>query len=124
MCLLIGGVGVLSLRLLKDAPEEGSRIISVFFLVFAAGAITGMVRYLRAIISEFRYDGSKLVFRTIGNPALHAVGLADITSIREWRGRGGQLGFLLQLRNGRNFYLEYSVSNSATLVNLLRTHMV
>ena len=124
MCLLIGGVGVVSLRLLRDAPDRAPRIIAILFLVFAAAAITGLVRYLQQIISEFRYDGSRLVFRTVGNPAPRAIGLSDIVSIQEWRGRGGRLEFRIHLRNGRKFYLEYSVSDSATLVNLLRTHLV
>lgn len=123
ICLLFGGMGVLSLRLLKVAPDRVPRILSILLMVFAAAAIAVMVRYLRQIISDFRYDGSKLVFRTIGHPVPQAVALADITSIREWRGRGGQSGFRLQLRDRQKFYLECSVSNSAALVNLLRTHM-
>jgi cobalamin synthase len=37
MCLLFGGMGVLSLRLLKVAPDKAPRILVVLFLVFAAG---------------------------------------------------------------------------------------
>ena len=124
MCLLFAGMGILGLRIMTAATEKAPRILSIFFVVLAVAAITAMVRYLRTIISEFRYDGSKLAFRTVGNSVPGAVALADIISIREWRGRGGQSGFRFQLRDRRKFYLEHSVSNSTALVNLLRTHMV
>lgn len=117
-------MGILSLRIITAAPEKAPRILSILFLVFAIVAIIGMVGYLRSIISEFRYNGSNLAFRTVGNSSPQTVGLPDIISIREWRGKGGQSGFRLQLQDRRKFYLEYSVSNSATLVNLLRTHMI
>ena len=123
ICLLFAAMGTLSLRIMTAATQKAPRILSIFFVVFAVAAITGMVRYLQTIISEFRYNGSKLAFRTVGSPVPRAVALADIISIQDWRGRGGQSGFRLQLRDRRKFYLEHSVSNSAALVNLLRTHM-
>ena len=124
MCLLFGGMVFLSFRALPTAPDKPPRILSVLFVVFSAVAITGMLRHLRTIISEFRYDGSKLKFRTVGNTVPQAVGIPDIVSIREWRGRGGQSGFCLELRDRGKLYLEYSVSNATALVNLMRTHMI
>jgi hypothetical protein len=82
-----------------------------------------MVRYLRTIVSEFRYDGSILRFRTVGRRKPQALRLTEIMSIREWKGRGGPVGYRLQSQDGEKLYLESSVSNSTTLVNLLRTHM-
>jgi hypothetical protein len=123
VCLLFGGMGFLSLRILPTPPDKPPRILSILFVVFAAVAITGMFRYLRTIISEFRYDGSKLRFRTVGNREPQTLHLTDIVSLREWKGRGGPVGYRLQSRDGNKLYLEHSVSNSITLVNLMRTHM-
>jgi len=97
MCLLFAGMILLSLRVLPTAADKPPRIINILFVVFAAVAITGMLRYLRTITSEFRYNGSTLRFRTVGNTVPQAVGIADIASIREWRGKGGQSGFCLQI---------------------------
>jgi hypothetical protein len=86
MCLLFGGMGLLSIRIMPTAPDKPPRILSVLFVVFSAVAITGMLRHLRTIISEFRYDGSKLRFMTVGNREPQTLHLADIVSLREWKG--------------------------------------
>ena len=49
--------------------------------------------------------------------------LPDIREVREWRGRGGPLGYRLLFRDKQRVYLEYSVSNSIVLAERLRANI-
>ena len=127
MCLLFSGLGLLNLHLMIAEPHGGrdkARLfVSFLFVLFAAVAIRYQFFFLRTVISEFQYDGSTLRFRTLGTQEPQFRPLADIASIRDWRGRGGQLGYRLQFQDGRKLYLEFSVSNSVALANRLRADL-
>jgi hypothetical protein len=75
------------------------------------------------MISEFQYDGSMLQFRTIGIAEPQMRPLGDIADIRGWLGKGGPLGYRLLFQDRQKLYLEFSVSNSITLVNQLRADL-
>jgi hypothetical protein len=127
MFLVFGGMGFMNVRLMiagmHAGPNRAILFFSVLFVFFVVAAVTSQVWFHRRIISEFRYDGSSLQFRTIGTQEPQMRPLADIASIREWRGRGGPLGYLLQFQDKSKLYLEFSVSNSIALANRLRTHL-
>lgn len=125
MCTLFAGLALLNIRLIVLAAHSGQKasvFFSLLFLLFTAAAIAGQIWFQRRIVAEFRYDGATLEFLTVagqGQPAQFRP-LAHIVSIRDWRGRGGNLGYLLQFQDRQKLYLEYSVTNSIALVNRLR----
>jgi hypothetical protein len=49
--------------------------------------------------------------------------LVDMAAIRDWKGKGEQLGYRLLFQDKQKLYLEFSVSNSITLVNQLRADL-
>ena len=51
---------------------------------------------------------------------METLDLSEIAEIRDWIGRGNPLGFRLKFRNGRKYYIEYSVSNSAAIAAEIR----
>ena len=123
MCVLFAGFGLFNLHLMAAAPAKSQRTVSVIFLAFAAVAVIGMLWYLRRIISEFGYDGSTLTFRTVGKREPQTLPRAEIESIREWRGKGGRMGYRLLCRGRRRLYLEFAAENSIELINRLRKDM-
>lgn len=127
MCLLFTGLGLLNLHIMKvngsSAADRARLSVSVIFVAFAAIAIAGQLWYLRRIISEFRYDGQTLQFRTVGRQDIEVVRAAEITSIRDWKGKGGSLGYRLKCEDRGKLYLEFSVSNSVALANRLRAEI-
>lgn len=127
MCLLFGGLGLLNVHLIiaevHAGPNKARLFVSFLFVVFAGVAIRSQVLFHRTLIAEFRYDGSALQFRALGTQDPQFRPLADIASIRDWRGRGGQLGYRLQFQDKQKLYLEFSVSNSIALANRLRAEL-
>jgi hypothetical protein len=127
MFLVFSGMGFMNVRLMiagvPAGPNRAILFFSVLFICFVVAAIVSQVWFHRRIISEFRYDGSALQFRTIGLQEPQFRPLADIASIREWNGKGGPLGYRLQFQDKQKLYLEFSVSNSIALANRLRTHL-
>jgi hypothetical protein len=85
--------------------------------------VFGGMGYQRRTISEFRYDGSTLQFRTLGILEPQMRPLSDVASIQDWRGKGGSLGFRLLLQDRQKLYLEFSVSNSIELVSRVRADL-
>jgi len=119
MTLLFAAFGAMNIRFLfpvaGSRPAKGILLVSCLFIVFALSAIAMQIRFRRRIITEFSYEGSALRFRTLGVPLIETRDLSEITDIRDWRGRGGSLGYRLSFRDGKVFYLEYSVSNATDL---------
>jgi hypothetical protein len=74
------------------------------------------------MVCEFDYDGSTLRFRTLGIRQTHVRPHADVAQVKDWRGRGGPIGYRLVFRDGGKVYLEYSVANSIVLADQLRRH--
>jgi hypothetical protein len=70
------------------------------------------------MVCEFDFDGSTLRFRTLGIRQTRP--LADVAQVKDWRGRGGPIGYRLVFRDGAKVYLEYSVANSIALADQLR----
>lgn len=120
MCVLFAGLGLISARTAFAATDKAPIIVSLIFMAFTASAIAGQFWFQRRIVCEFAYDGATLQFRTLGIPATQVRPLAEIAEVKEWRGRGGPLGFRLVFRDGWKVYLEYSVKNSIALANQLR----
>jgi hypothetical protein len=124
MSLVFGGMALMNGRPLispvHTGPDKARLFVSFLFVLFAGFGIGSQVWFHRRMITEFRYDGSTLQFRTIGLQEPQFRPLADISSIREWRGKGGPLGYRLQLRDKQKLYLAFSVSNSIALANRLR----
>jgi hypothetical protein len=127
MVLVFGGMAFIDGRMMIAAahagPDRAIMFFSFLFVLIVGAAVGSQVWFHRRIISEFRYDGSTLQFRTIGTQEPQMRPLADIASIREWRGRGGPLGYRLQFQNKQKLYLEFSLSNSVALANRLRADL-
>jgi hypothetical protein len=124
MFLVFGGMAFMDVRLMiagvHAGPDRAIIFFSVLFVLFLATAVLSQVWFHRRIITEFRYDGSTLQFRTIGFQEPQFRPISDIASIREWKGRGGPLGCLLRLQDKQKLYLEFSVSNSIALADRLK----
>jgi hypothetical protein len=86
-------------------------------------AIASQVRFQRSLITEFRYDGSTIQFQTLGIQEAQMRPFSDIVAIRDWKGKGGPLGYRLVLQDRQKLYLEFSVSNSIVLANRLRADL-
>ena len=124
MSVLFGGMALISLWLMiRPAHTRADQMrffVSFLMMLLAGAAIGSQVWFHRRIISEFRCDWSTLQFQTIGIQQPHMRPLADLTSIQDWRGKGGILGYCFQFRDRQKLYLEFSVSNSIVLANRLR----
>jgi hypothetical protein len=105
-------MGLLSIRVLPTGPDKPPRILTVLFVVIGAVAITGMVRYLRAIVSEFRYDGSTLRFRTVGSRKPLALPLRDIVPFRN--GKGGAALWDIGCNRGTETLVQNRFGDAAT----------
>lgn len=101
-------------------PDKARTIVSLIFMVLTTSAIAGQFWFQRRIDCEFDYDGRTLQFRTLGIPRTQVRPLADLVQVKEWRGRGGPIGYRLVFRDGGKVYLEYSVGNSIALAEQLR----
>jgi hypothetical protein len=127
MSVLVVGMTLLYARFIIPPAHTGSAkarfFLSFLFVAFAVFGIGSLIWYHRRIIAEFRYDGSALRYRTLGTREPQDRPLADIASIRDWRGRGGQLGYRLQFQDKQKLYLEFSVSNSIALANRLQAEL-
>jgi hypothetical protein len=122
MCVLFAGLGVMSARIAfaSDARTDKARIIVTLIFAAVTCAIAGQFWFQRRILCVFEYDGRTLRFRTLGIPQTQVRLPADIAQVKEWRGRGGPIGYRLVFRDGWKVYLEYSVANSIALANQLR----
>jgi hypothetical protein len=127
MFLVFGGMAFIDVRMMIAAahagPDRAIMFFSFLFMLIVGAAIGSQVWFHRRIISEFRYDGLTLQFRTIGIKEPQMRLLSHIKAIRDWKGRGGPLGYRLQFQDKQKLYLEFSVSNSIALVNRLRAHL-
>lgn len=120
MCVLFAGLGFIGVRVLFAAREQPPRIVSLLFMAFAVTAISGTMWFQRRMICGFDYDGGTLRFRTLGVPQTQVRPFSDIQQVKDWRGRGGPIGYILVFHNAGKLYLEYSVSNSIALAEQLR----
>ena len=103
---------------------KGAAVAMMLWFTFLAAFAIGMQRrYDRRMIAQFSFDGSLLRFKTLGNAEPQARALSEIARVREWRGRGGPLGYRLDFRDGAKAYLEYSVTNATALSVQLRFRM-
>ena len=127
MCLCFSGLGLISVRMLFPAgdacPDKARVVVSLLFLTFTTAAIAGQMWFQRRIVCDFNYDGCTLQFRTLSVQQMQMRPLPDIREVREWRGRGGPLGYRLLFRDKQRVYLEYSVSNSIVLAERLRANI-
>lgn len=124
MCVAFVCVGCVAVRgFFPSAAEprtKGLFIAGAAMIAMVIFCIGGQVWFRRRMIAEFSFDGSALRFRTLGNPEMETRDLSQIAEVRDWRGRGTPLGYRLKFRDGRKFYLEYSVSNSAAIAEEIR----
>lgn len=124
MCLLFGGFGLLNGRFLllarQAGPAKGLVLSSLVFITIAGFGVGMQVWFWRRIIREFSYDGRALRFRTLGTTEMKTRDLREIADVREWRGRGGQLGYRLVFRDGQKIYLQYGVPNSVAAAEQIR----
>lgn len=116
MCLLCGGLLVLSVRFLlpvQGAVATKGQIVGSLMMMAISALMLGMqIHFRRRIIREFSYDGQALRFRTLGIPIQAIRQLAEIAEISEWRGRRGVQGYKIRLRDRQTIYLQSSVTNS------------
>jgi hypothetical protein len=123
MCILFTGMGLLNLRILSQAALQGGIAPTVFslgFVIFVTWAVAMMFRFLRLIVNEFRYNGFMFEFRTIGVRQTQTRPLSQIAAVRDWRGRGGALGYRIVFQDRGKVYLSYAVTNAAQVGELLR----
>lgn len=117
VCVVFAGLAFVNFRAMSAAGgavrAKGPLIV---ILVLAAIMVAAQLRFQRRLIVEFSYDGSILQFRTLGQPELQAKPANAISRIKDWRGRGGQIGYRLIFRDGEKAYLENAVSNASELV--------
>jgi hypothetical protein len=127
LCLFFAGFTFPSAySLLRAAAIERRQEILIAGLLFPTipALFIGMqLWFRRRTISEFAFDGRAFQFQTLGRSRRQTRELSEIAQVRDWRGRGGQLGYRLVFRNGAKAYLEYSVSNSTTVAEQLRLHI-
>ena len=127
MSVLFVGLALIGARMFflapHDVPSKAPLVFSTVFVLFAVFAIASQIRFQRSLITEFRYDGSTIQFQTLGIQEAQMRPVSDIAAIRDWRGKGGPLGYRLVLQDGRKLYLEFSVSNSVAFVNQLRADL-
>jgi hypothetical protein len=123
MCILFTAMGLLNLRILSQTALHGDIAPTVFslgFVIFVTWAIAMQFRFLRLIVSEFRYDGFMFEFRTIGIRQAQTKPISQIAAVKEWRGRGGPQGYRIVFQDRGKVYLSYAVTNAAQLGELLR----
>jgi hypothetical protein len=123
MCILFAGMALLNLRILSQTALQGDIApagFSLGFLIFVTWAIAMQFRFLRFIVSEFRYDGFMFEFRTIGIRQTQTKTLSQIAAVKEWRGRGGPQGYRIVFQDRGKVYLSYGVTNAAQVGELLR----
>jgi hypothetical protein len=124
MCLLLGGFALLSGHfLLSDGearPAKGLLGSSLVFVAVACFGLGMLVWFRRRIVNVFSYDGCALRFSTLGRAEMQTRDLSEIADLREWRGRGGPLGFRLCFRDGQKVYLQYGVVNAAAAAEQMR----
>jgi hypothetical protein len=122
--LVIGGFALVNLHfvpLLRGAgAAKGAMLIMLWMVLIAAIGIGTQLWFWRRMVSDFSYDGSALRFRTLGRPEMETRYLMEITNICDWRARGSRMGYRLTFRDKQKIYLQYSVSNSAEVAELIR----
>jgi hypothetical protein len=128
MGLFFIGFGLLGARNLFGAagrvPTRGLVIASLLFIAWAAFLIGLNLWFGRRIITEFAFDGQWFSFRTLGASEMQRRGLPEIADVRDWRGRGQYLGYVLVFRLRGKAYLEYTVSNCAAVAEQLRSKLL
>src|SRR5437870_3289276 len=102
-------------------PAKGLLLSSLAFVAIAVFSVGLQLWFWRRIVCEFNYDGRVLRFRTLGIPGMQSREMSDIADLRDWRGRGGSVGYRLRFANGEKVYLQYGVSNSDALAEEIRT---
>lgn len=116
MCVLFGGLFVLSFRVFLPAKSAGSNrgqiAASLVLMAVSILAIVIQFRFRKRMIKEFSYDGRALRFNTLGSPLQEIRDLSEIEKLSEWRGRGGTQGYKIRLRAGKTVYLSNAVTNS------------
>src|SRR5258708_31284254 len=91
------------------------------FLVFICWAIAMQIRFQRRMVSEFSYDGFTFQFRTLGIRQAQTRPVSQIEVVRDWRGRGGPMGYRIVFRDRGKVYLAYSVTNAGRVGEPLRS---
>jgi len=127
MTVLFVGLACVGARMFllgpHDVPSKAPVVFSTVFVLFSMFAVASQVRFQRSLITEFRYDGSTIQFQTLRLQEAQMRPVSDIAAIRDWRGKGGPLGYRLQFQDKQKLYLEFSVSNSVALANRLRADL-
>jgi len=125
MCLLFGGLFVLSLRILL--PGKGANrsqiAASLIMMAVSVSTIAMQFRFRTRIVREFSYDGRALRFNTLGSPAQETRDRSDIEKISEWQGRGGTQGYKIRFRGGKTIYLSSAVTNSREAAERISTDL-
>jgi hypothetical protein len=92
MGLLFFGMDFMNTRFMGSTAHNvafKSRLfVTLLFVLIAVGGIGMQVWFQRRIVSEFRYDGSMLQFRTIGIAEPQMRPLSHIAAIRDCRVKG------------------------------------
>lgn len=124
MTLLFAGLAIFNIRFLFTAAVPGAgrptRIVSALFIVLSAVVIWLQIWWRNRVVREFSYQDSTLRFRTLGISRQRERARKELEEVRDWRGRGGQLGYRLIFRDGSHLYLELSVSHAEELARELR----
>ena len=124
VCFLLAGIGVLAVRLLFQPAHrsEGLLIATLLYLAVAALGIATQVWFQRRIIGEFHFDSASFRFRALASSTTETRALSEIADVREWRGRGRALGYMLVFRDGGKAYLQHCVSNAPAVAEQLRSY--
>jgi hypothetical protein len=124
MCFWFAVIGFIAVRGFFPTPGDprtkGRVVASALMLAMVTFCIGGQVWFQRRTISEISFDGRGLRLRTLGTKQMETLDLSEIAEVRDWIGRGNALGYRLKFRDGRKYYLGYSVSNCAAIAAEIR----
>jgi hypothetical protein len=127
MCIFFAGFGLFNLQMLRavwgSGAPKASLPFALLFVAFCSVAIGGQRWFRRRIVIEFTYDGYTFQFRTLGVPATQTRAVSEIAYLREWRGRGGALGYRIGFLDRQKIYLQYGVTNAVAVAEQIRSRL-
>ncbi len=94
--------------------------ILLLYGAISAMAIASYLQVRNRVITQFDYDGSTLYYRTAGHPETRTLPMVDLHKIKDWRTKGGTLGFILVFRDGQKLNVDFALANSDALIARLR----
>ena len=108
-------------QLRNPQAQKGALFMTVWIVAVAAiGGISTWWLWRRLVV-EFTYDGRALRFRTLGRPQMELRDVSEIVQMKDWRGRGGSMGYKIKFRDGAKIYLQFGTPNVTALGEAIRS---